>query len=79
MKELRFILVMMIVISIIWVGFGIFFSNNGVTINPNAQSYVKPINKAFDLDGFDQLVIRTEENLPVSPEDLRDLVQTQDN
>lgn len=72
-KGIRIILITLLVVVVAWIGLSFYFRSSEVDMNPNAQSYVLPINPSFPLSGFSALIDRVEE-LPVQPEAFLDLV-----
>lgn len=72
-KGIRIILITLLVVVVSWVGLSFYFRSSEVDMNPNAQSYVKPINASFSLSGFSALIDRLDK-LPVQPDIFLDLV-----
>jgi hypothetical protein len=74
-KNLTIALILLLVVVVVWVGLTVYFSINDVSVSPNAETYITPINSRFDTAGFDDMNSRTEENLPVSPDTFNALLE----
>jgi hypothetical protein len=74
-KRILSVLVLLLVVTVAWVGFSIYFQSVNLDIDPNATSYTKPINKSFDTETLDELTTRTDESFPVSPQEFLRLNQ----
>ncbi len=74
-KNLTSVLILLLVVVVIWVLLGVYYSVSATDINPNAQSYTIQINPQFNTQGFNEVVTRTEDSLLVSPEVFRGLLQ----
>ena len=70
LKKVIFVLILLLIISLMWVGISVYEAKFAVDVNPNASTYVKPISPNFHTEGFD-LVKAREKNLVVLPSDLR--------
>ncbi len=66
-------IVLLFVIIIIWLGL-IFLSETVFsTVNPKADSYIKPINREFDMETLEKVSKRTESSFPVTPSEFFNL------
>lgn len=72
-KNLTTVLALLLVVVVLWIVFGVYYSTTSTDIDPNAQSYIVQINSRFNTNGFDETVRRTNESLLVSPEVFRGL------
>jgi hypothetical protein len=62
-------LVMLLVVLLVWAGLYIYFESSKLDIDPKAEEHTTTqLNESFNLEELDNIVERTEENLPVSPE-----------
>ncbi|PKN02476.1 hypothetical protein CVU76_00335 [Candidatus Dojkabacteria bacterium HGW-Dojkabacteria-1] len=66
-------IVLLLVIVIIWLGLLFLSDTIFSTVNPKADSYVKPINKEFDMEMLEKVSERTESSFPVTPSEFFDL------
>ena len=73
-KKSLFVLVMLLVVVLAWVGSLIYFQNSNVDINPNASSYTGQLREKFDLDELELITDRTKNSFPVSPEEFLSLI-----
>ncbi len=69
LKQSVFVLILLLVVVLAWVGFSAYFQTQEVEINPNAQNYTRPINPSFDTEEIQGISSRIEESFPVSPEE----------
>jgi hypothetical protein len=74
LKKSLFALVMLLGVVVAWIGFSIYFQNNSVSVNPNAESYTKQLSNTFDLEELEMVTERTEESFPISPEEFFSLI-----
>ncbi len=74
-KRILSVLVLLLIVTVVWVGLSIYFQSVDLDIDPNATSYTKPINKSFDTETLDELTVRTDESFPVSPQEFLRLNQ----
>lgn len=65
------ILVVLLIVTVAWVGFGVYFNTTALDIDPNATSYMQYINPVFDKTSIEELRVRIEENLPISPSEFQ--------
>ena len=65
---------LLIVVAIVWIGLTLYFPSSSVDINPNAETYIKPLPKSFDTDVINSMTSRIEEKLLTSPESFRNLI-----
>lgn len=55
------------IIVIVWGGILLLSDKKHSTINPNAQTYTKPLSPTFDSDVIETVKEKTEKSFPVSP------------
>jgi hypothetical protein len=60
-------IVLLIVIAILWAGILLYSTRSYSEVNPNAQTYAKPLNKEFDLETLEKVQERTRRSFPVLP------------
>lgn len=65
--------VLLLVIAIIWGGLLLISKKVFSEVNPNAQSYTKPLSKNFDTETLEKITERTESSFPVLPSEFFDL------
>ncbi len=68
-KKMLPVLIFLLVVSLVWVGFSIYFQSIDLDVNPNATNYTKPISEEFDTETLDAVTEKTEESFPVSPQE----------
>ncbi len=73
-KKSLFVLVLLLIVVLAWVGSLIYFQNSNVSINPNASSYTSQLRSEFDLEELQFITDRTEDSFPVSPEEFLSLI-----
>ncbi len=73
-KRSMFVLVLLLVVVLAWVGSSIYFQSSNVSINPNAKSYTSQLRNTFDLELLETITERTEKSFPVSPEEFLSLI-----
>jgi hypothetical protein len=74
-KRVLSVLVLLLVVTVAWVGFSLYFQSVDIDVDPNATNFTKPINKSFDTETLEELTERTDESFPVSPQDFLRLNQ----
>jgi len=74
-KRILPVLIFLLVVTIAWVGFSIYFQSIDLDIDANATNYTKPINSSFDTETLDSITKRTDESFPVSPQEFLRLNQ----
>jgi hypothetical protein len=74
-KNFTSVLVLLLIVVVVWIGFTVYFSINDLNVSPNADTYITPINARFETTGFDDMVNRTSNNLPVAPETFNALLE----
>lgn len=74
-KRVLSVLVLLLIVTVAWVGFSVYFQSIDLDVDANATNYTKPINKSFDTETLDELTTRTEESFPVSPQEFLRLNQ----
>lgn len=68
-KKILPVLIILLIVSVAWVGFSLYFQRTDIDIDPNATNFTKPINSSFDTEIIDEISIRTQESFPVSPQE----------
>jgi len=66
-------MVLLFVVGIIWLGLLFLSERVFSTVNPKADSYIKPINKEFDMEILKKVAERTESSFPVTPSEIFNL------
>ena len=66
-------IVLLAVIAIIWLGLLFVSQRTFSNTNPNASTYVKPLNRNFDTETLEKVSERTEKSFPVSPSEFFNL------
>lgn len=74
-KKITPILIILFVMSLVWVGFSVYFQTTGIDIDPNATNYTKPISPSFDLEVLEEVSTKTQDSFPVSPSEFLELNQ----
>lgn len=72
MKLLRqsiYVLVLLLVVVLVWVGFSIYFQARDAEVNPNASNYTTHIDSTFDTEEINKINTRIDEGFSVSPEE----------
>lgn len=69
LKQVVYVLSLLLVIALVWVGFSSYLQSQSVEINPNASNYTKPISTTFDIDEIEGITVRIEESFPISPQE----------
>lgn len=69
LKQSVFVLILLLIVVLAWVGFSAYFQTQEVEINPNAQNYTRSISASFDVEEIQGVSSRIEESFPVSPEE----------
>jgi len=81
MKLLRnslYVLILLLVVALAWVGFSVYSQSINVDINPNASNYTRPIKRSFDSEEIQNITERIDENFSVSPSEFFLLVGEED-
>jgi predicted negative regulator of RcsB-dependent stress response len=73
-KKSLFVLVLLLVVVLAWIGFSVYFQSSFVDVNPNASSYTDQLKTSFDTEELEEINKRTEDSLPVSPQDFLSLI-----
>ena len=68
LKQSLYVLVLLLVVVLAWVGFSAYFQSREVEVNPNAQNYTRNISSSFDTEEIESISIRIDESFPISPE-----------
>ena len=75
-KQSLYVLILLLVVVLVWVGLSAYFQTQAVDINPNAANYIRPIRSSFDIEEIERVKIRIEEGFPVSPQEFFLLTET---
>lgn len=73
------VLILLLIVAVAWVGFSIYFNSTELDIDPNATSYMQNINPVFDERGLDDVMERSENSLPISPDEFLNAVNPTDS
>jgi len=68
-KKVLPILIFLLIMTVAWVGFSIYFQTVDLDIDANATSYTKQISSSFDTEALDDVADRTDESFPISPQE----------
>jgi cell division protein FtsL len=68
-KKVLPVLIFLLIVAVAWVGFSIYYQTVEIDVNPNATNFTKPINKSFNEEALEEVVSRTDESFPVSPQE----------
>lgn len=74
-KRTLFVLIMLLVVVLIWVGSYIYFKSSEMVIDPKAQEYTKQLSDSFNLEELEMISGRTQENFPVTPNVFLSLIE----
>jgi hypothetical protein len=74
-KKILPILIILLVVTVAWVGFSLYSQSIDLDIDPNATSFTKPISPTFDTETLGEITERTSDSFPVSPEEFLRLNQ----
>jgi hypothetical protein len=74
-KKIIPVLIIILIATVSWVGFSVYFQTIDINVDPNATSFTKPINSSFDTETLEQITEKTEESFPVSPDEFLRLNQ----
>lgn len=74
-KKLLVVLIFLLIVSVAWVGFSLYYQSVELDVNPNATNYTKPISNTFSTETIDEVTERTEDSFPVSPQEFLKLNQ----
>lgn len=67
-KKILPVLIILLIVTIAWVGSSVYFQSIVLDIDDNATSYTKPINPSFDTEALEAITERTDRSFPVSPQ-----------
>lgn len=73
-KKSLFVLILLFVVVLAWIGFSVYFQQTAVDINPNASSYTDQLRSSFEADVLEEVTSRVEDGLPVSPKEFLSLI-----
>jgi len=68
-------LILLGVVVLAWIGGSIYYQNNNIAVNPNAQGYTKVLRESFDLEELEKITERANNSFPVSPSEFTVLIQ----
>lgn len=68
-------IVLLIVVAVIWIGLLLISDRVFSEVNPNAQTYTKPLKKNFDTEALDNVSKRMESSFPVLPSEFFELTR----
>jgi hypothetical protein len=71
-------IVLLLVIAIIWGGLLLISNRVFSEVNPNAETYTRPLNQNFDAETLEKISERTESSFPVLPSEFFDLTNPAD-
>ncbi len=66
-KRSLFVLIMLLVVVLVWVGLYVYFKSSEITINPNAQEHTNQLAESFNLEELEMVSERTANYFPVTP------------
>lgn len=69
LKQSVYILILLLVVVLAWVGSSAYMQSQSVEINPNASSYTRAVKSVFDTEEIENINTRITENFSVSPEE----------
>jgi Tfp pilus assembly protein PilO len=69
LKQSVYVLIMLLVVVLVWVGYSAYLQSVDIEINPNASSYTRTIRSTFDTEEIENINTRITENFSVSPEE----------
>jgi len=67
------VIILTIIIAIVWGGVLLVSNRTFSTLNPNAESYTKPLNSKFNEELLDTISERTRDSLAIPPESFFEL------
>jgi hypothetical protein len=76
LKQSLYVLILLLVVVLVWVGLSAYLQTQAVDINPNATNYTRPIRSSFDIEEIEGVKIRIEKGFPVSPQEFFLLTET---
>jgi hypothetical protein len=74
-KKILPVLVLLLIMSVAWIGFSIYFQRVDLDIDPNATNFTKPISSSFNTEVLGEVSDRTDESFPISPQEFLKLNQ----
>ena len=60
-------------VAIVWGGILLFSGRSSVSVNPNVEKYIKPLDAKFDEEILQEVSERAQESFPISVEELEAL------
>jgi high-affinity nickel permease len=69
LKQSVYVLILLLVVVLVWVGLSAYFQTRDVEINPNAASYTRSIKATFDIEEIEAVNTRITEGFSVSPKE----------
>ncbi len=67
------VILLTIVVAIVWGGILLFSGRSSVSVNPNVEKYIKPLDAKFDEEILQEVSERAQESFPISVEELEAL------
>lgn len=74
-KKVLPVLIFLLIVTVAWIGFSIYFQAEDLEVDPNAENYTKPISSTFDTETLKDVTDRTSDSFPVSPQEFLRLNQ----
>ncbi len=74
-KRSLFVLIMLLVVVLIWVGLSVYFKSSEITINPNVEEHTSQLGESFDLEELEKVSERTTNHFPVTPSVFLSLIE----
>lgn len=75
LKKSFFVIMLLFVVGIVWVGISIYFKESYVDVNPNAETYIRQMGSSFNTEELDLVTQRTEKSFSVSPSEFLSLTE----
>jgi len=69
LKQSVYVLIMLLVVVVVWVGSSAYIQTQRIEINPNASSYTRSVKSSFDTDEIESVNTRISQSFSVSPEE----------
>jgi len=74
-KRILPVLILILIMSVAWIGFSIYFQRVDLDIDSNATNFTKPISASFSTEVLENVSDRTEKSFPISPQEFLKLNQ----
>ncbi len=69
LKQSIYVLIILLVVVVVWVGSSAYIQTQRVEINPNASSYTRSVKSSFDTNEIEAVNTRISQGFSVSPEE----------